>query len=196
MASESNAGRQDMAVRSGFDWSAFFTGALALLLLAIVLGAAVVFGGLYPVGASTGDPPGVGPILGASRDHAVERSASGLKAPTLTQADILSGGSHFKGMCQECHGGPGATREDFAGAMNPTPPDLAEATGDLSTEQVFWIAKNGLKMTGMPAFGKTDSDEMLWKVAAFVKTLPKVSPGQYAALPNAHGKQEAGHDSD
>ena len=51
-------------------------------------------------------------------------------------------------------------------------------------------------MTGMPAFGKVDGDDELWKVAAFVKALPKVSPAQYAALPNAHEKEEAGHDSD
>ena len=75
--------------------------------------------------------------------------------------------------------------------MNPHPPDLARAAGDLSVSEVFWIAKNGLKMTGMPAFGKTDEDEELWKVAAFVKALPRASASEYAAIPNAH---EAEHE--
>jgi mono/diheme cytochrome c family protein len=41
-------------------------------------------------------------------------------------------------------------------------------------------------MSGMPGFGKTDSDDELWKVAAFVKQLPKVSASDYASMPNAH----------
>jgi mono/diheme cytochrome c family protein len=175
-----------MATARGFSWGAFFGGALALLILAIIVGAIIAFGGFYPVAASTGDPPGVGALLSASRDHAVEKSAAGLHPPQFTQADIREGGSHFKGMCQECHGGPGVKPEAFSTAMNPDPPDLGKATDDLSVSEVFWIAKNGLKMTGMPAFGKVDEDEELWKIAAFVKQMEKVSPAQYAALPNAH----------
>ena len=73
--------------------------------------------------------------------------------------------------------------------MHPDPPDLGKATGDLSTADVFWIAKHGLKMTGMPAFGKTDGDDELWKVASFVKHLSTTSPQEYAALPNAHDRK-------
>jgi mono/diheme cytochrome c family protein len=181
-----------MATARGFGWGAFFAGAIAMILLAIVIVAIVVFGGFYPVAASTGDPPGVAALLSASRDHAVERSASGLTPPQLTQADIRDGGSHFKSTCEECHGGPGVKPEAFATAMNPDPPDLGKATDDLSVSQVFWIAKHGLKMTGMPAFGKVDEDGELWKVAAFVKQMEKVSPSQYAALPKAKEEGEEG----
>lgn len=170
-------------------------GAIVLLLLLIVIAAAVIFGGLYPVGASSPHSAGVQWAIGAARDRAVERSASGLKPPIFSAADIREGGSHFKGMCQECHGGPGAEPEEFATAMNPRPPNLARAAGDLSTSEVFWIAKNGLKMTGMPAFGKTDEDEELWKVAAFVKSLPRFRASDYASLPNAH-EHEEGAESD
>jgi mono/diheme cytochrome c family protein len=178
-----------MAPRSGFSWSAFFFGALALFLLLVAIGAAIAFGGLFPVAATTSHSAPVRSLIEVTRDKAVERSASGLKAPAFSAADIQEGAGHFKGMCQECHGGPGVEREEFAGAMNPRPPDLGKATDDLSIEQVFWIAKNGLKMTGMPAFGKTDEDEELWKVAAFVKQMNKVSPQQYAAIGNAHEKE-------
>jgi mono/diheme cytochrome c family protein len=181
-----------MAARRGFGWGAFFAGAIAVILLAIVAAAIVVFGGYYPVAASKGDPVGVGPLLSASRDHAVERSASRLTAPRFSAADVREGAGHFKGMCEECHGAPGVRPGEFASGMNPRPPDLAEAADDLSVAEVFWIAKNGLKMTGMPAFGKTDEDEELWKVAAFVKAMPKFSASDYAAIPNAH-EEEHGH---
>lgn len=177
-----------MASRRSFSWGSFFAGALAVLLVIVVAGGAIVLGGLYPVAASSGDPTGVAAILKATRERAVERSAKQLKAPQFSAEAILEGGSHFKGMCQQCHGGPGAKREEFAGGMNPRPPDLARTTGDLSAAEIFWIEKNGLKMTGMPAFGATDEDDELWKIAAFVKQLPKIDPDQYAAIPKAQEK--------
>lgn len=178
-----------MTTRTGFSWVAFAAGSITIIALAIGVAAIVVFGGLYPVAASKGDPVGVGPLLSASRDHAVERSAAGLTAPRMSAADIREGAGHFKGMCQACHGGPGVQPAEFASGMNPQPPNLAEAADDLSVAEVFWIAKNGLKMTGMPAFGKTDGDDELWKVAAFVKALPKVSASDYGAIPNAHEEE-------
>ena len=54
--------------------------------------------------------------------------------------------------------------------MNPAPPDLKEAVGDLSAAEIFWVAKNGIRMTGMPGFaGLGAEDAELWAIAAFVK---------------------------
>lgn len=179
-----------MATARGFSWGAFFAGVVATIVLAVAVAAIIIFGGFYPVGAATSHTSGVRWLFAESRDHAVTRSAASLQAPRLSQADAMEGGSHFKGMCQACHGGPGVEPGEFASGMNPRPPDLARTTGDLSLQEVFWIAKNGLKMTGMPAFGKTDEDEELWKIAAFVKQLPKVSASDYASLPNAHEHED------
>lgn len=157
-----------------------------MLLLILLIAAVVALGGFYPVAASKSDPPGVGWVLEETMEHGVKASAKGLNAPKLSQADVLEGGSHFKGMCQACHGGPGAEPEEFAAGMNPKPPNLAEAGQEWTVPEIFWIAKNGIRMSAMPAFGKTDEDDELWKIAAFVKQLPKVSAAKYAALPNAH----------
>jgi len=180
-----------MAIRSS-PISAAALGAVAMLALILVIVAVVVLGGFYPVAASKSDPPGVGWLFEESMEHGVKASAKGLTAPKLSQADVLEGGSHFKGMCQACHGGPGAEPAEFASGMNPKPPNLAEAGADWSVPEIFWIARNGIRMSAMPAFGKTDEDEELWKVAAFVKQLPKVSAAQYASLPNAHEDGEEG----
>jgi mono/diheme cytochrome c family protein len=178
-----------MAARKGFSWRGFFAGALAVVVLAIIIAAAVAFGGLFPVAASDPHSAGVRWFIAQSRDHAIERGASALAAPKFSAADIREGAGHFKGMCQACHGGPGVAPGEFATGMNPRPPDLSEAADDLSVAEVFWIEKNGLKMTGMPAFGKTDEDEELWKVAAFVKALPSFSAADYASIPNAHEEE-------
>lgn len=169
-------------------------GAVGMLVLLLIAGAAVVFMGLYPVGASQRDPAGIAWLLEESMEHAVKASAKGLEAPRFSQADIREGGSHFKGMCQGCHGGPGVERRGTAAAMNPPPPALAKAAGEFTVPEIFWIAKHGIKMSGMPAFGKSDEDDELWKVAAFVKQLPKVSEADYAGLPNAHARPEAAHE--
>lgn len=182
-----------MASARKSSFGAFIGGALALLVLLVLIAAIIALGGFYPVGASSQHSAPVRWLLTESRENSVKRSASGLKAPQFSAADIREGAGHFKGMCQECHGGPGAQPEEFAAGMNPRPPNLAKAADDLSVSEIFWIERNGLKMTGMPSFAKTDPDEDLWKVAEFVKAMSKMSPADYAAIPNAH-EQEHHHD--
>ena len=180
-----------MAERTGFSWSAAAIGAVASLLLLALIGAVLVFGGFVPVSASKSDPDRMSKIIHSTMERSVKRSAQGLQAPQLSRADALEGGSHFKGMCQQCHGAPGAERDDFATGLNPRPPDLAERAGEWTREEIFWIAKHGIRMTGMPAFGPTAPDDELWKIAAFVEELPNIAADEYAALPDAHA--DGGH---
>src|SRR3954447_428918 len=114
-----------MAQPRRFSLGSALGGAIVAIVAIAAVCAIVCFGGLYPVAASS---PHTGPVrwlIGEAREHSVHRSAAGLAAPALTEADVLQGGSHFKGMCQECHGGPGTEPEEFAAGMNPRPPDLA-----------------------------------------------------------------------
>jgi ketosteroid isomerase-like protein len=65
--------------------------------------------------------------------------------------------------------------------MNPKPPALAAIPRETPAEQ-FWIIKHGLKMTAMPAWGTTHSDEEIWNMVAFLQKLPTMTPEQYQAL--------------
>lgn len=175
----------------GFSLGSVVIGAIAAVVILVLVGLGVIYSGSYDVAASSRDGGVLRWVLGSTRAHSIERRAGDLKPPSFTQADIREGGSHFKAMCQECHGGPGAEREEFATAMNPAPPDLSKVANRFSEAEIFWVAKNGIKMTGMPAFGKTDEDEELWKVAAFVKRgLGTMSASEYESLPNAHEHEE------
>ncbi|MGH9697368.1 MAG: c-type cytochrome, partial [Bryobacteraceae bacterium] len=60
-------------------------------------------------------------------------------------------------------------------------PELRHGTR-LTPAEEFWVVKHGLKMTGMPAWGVTHSDELLWNVVAFLRELPELTPDQYQAL--------------
>jgi hypothetical protein len=64
----------------------------------------------------------------------------------------------------------------YTGAYNVAATELA---------QVYWIAKHGVKMAGMPAFGPSHDDHTLWSVAAFVKELPAMTPERYAGIGGA-----------
>ena len=62
-------------------------------------------------------------------------------------------------MCVVCHGAPGKEPSYIRQGLRPEPPNLAESSKRWGGAELFWIIKNGIKMTGMPAFGPTHQDE-------------------------------------
>jgi mono/diheme cytochrome c family protein len=66
--------------------------------------------------------------------------------------------------------------------MKPEPPALTAAAADWSPEEVAWIVENGIRMSGMPAFGGRLAPEEIVAVAAFVRELPRLSPGDYSGM--------------
>ena len=127
--------------------------------------------------------------------NSVEARAADVAAPAYVAGDappeaLAAGAGAYKAMCQHCHSGPGAERAEWASGMRPRPPHLAEAAAHWKPEEVFWIVKHGVKMTGMPAFGPSHDDAALWNLVAFVKRLPAMSPERYAAL---GAGDDAGH---
>lgn len=53
--------------------------------------------------------------------------------------------------------------------------------------ELYWVIKNGIKMTGMAAFGPTHSEDELWGIVAFLKRLPNLRPEEYRAMIKAAG---------
>jgi len=81
-----------------------------------------------------------------------------------------------------CHGAPGAKWAKFSEGLRPDPPDLKDVGNQLEPGQLFWVVKNGIKMTGMPSFGLIKvEDKEIWTIVAFIKKLPTVSPEDYKA---------------
>jgi hypothetical protein len=80
-----------------------------------------------------------------------------------------------------CHGAPGVEWSKFSEGLNPGPPDLKDVVDD-PPQDIFWVIKNGIKMTGMPSFGKIEvPDQEIWSIVAFVKKLPTISEDDYKA---------------
>jgi len=161
--------------------TAVFTAAIVLVFM-IVIGLIVVYSGLPNVAANQPEGAIASWVLGTTQDHSVRRHASGI-SPDLARADLAEGAEHYAAMFIMCHGGPGNEPPNYVGlGLNPTSPDLREAAGDWKPGEIYWIIENGIKMTGMPAFGKTHSPEQLTNITAFVAKMPTMTVEEYKRL--------------
>ena len=166
-------------------------GAIGLMVLVAVIVLTVAYTGFYNIAATEEHASLTRWVFDTTFHSSVRRHAAGLDAPaSFTPANIESGAREYRSMCEHCHGAPGVEADTWAGGMRPQPPHLTEAAAEWELEEVFWLAKHGARMTGMPAFGPTHDDRTLWNVAAFVKELPAMTPERYAAFGNAHGERQ------
>jgi mono/diheme cytochrome c family protein len=156
---------------------------IVLIVLLALLGIGFAYSGLWDVSASSKEAPWLRQILVTVKDRAIARRAAGITAPPLADpAMVRTGLVHFSEMCVTCHGGPGVPAAELAMGLNPDAPSLAKEGADQSPAQLFWVVKNGIKMTGMPAFGPTHTDEEIWAIVAFLKRLPQLDDAGYAAM--------------
>lgn len=92
---------------------------------------------------------------------------------------IGSGGMTFNGDCAFCHGQDGITPSDVGKGMYPRVPSLASPeVQQWSDAELFWIIKNGNRYTGMGGFGKSLSDEQIWDLVHYVRSLASQNPAQ------------------
>ena len=107
------------------------------------------------------------------------------------EATFLAAADVYKQNCAVCHGLPGEPQSAIAKGMFPKPPELFQGTGvtDDPAWETYWKDKNGIRMTGMPAFKDTLNDTQLWQVSVLLANADKISPAVKSALtshpPNA-----------
>jgi mono/diheme cytochrome c family protein len=86
---------------------------------------------------------------------------------------------HFAHHCAICHGNDGGGDTPFGRGLYPKPPDLRAAlTQDRADGEIFWIIENGVRLTGMPAFGSPGGHgdaEDSWKLVRFIRHLPSLT---------------------
>jgi mono/diheme cytochrome c family protein len=112
----------------------------------------------------------------------VQREAPEVSNPVApTDVNLIAGGKMFMNNCAGCHGGIDGV-EDNSGTLFPQIPQLHKVGTDYTEAQVFWIAKHGIRRTGMFANGKWYSDKDLWTVAAYVKRIRNLPTAVQDAL--------------
>ena len=157
---------------------------VASILAAIIAAAALaIYSGAYNVAADIPHTRPVYWLLEIARERSIEVRAKDIAVPSnLSDAKrIESGAGQYAEMCAGCHLAPGMRRTEIARGLYPRAPELRRRAHSDPAED-FWVVKHGIKMTGMPAWGVTHSDELLWDVVAFLQTLPELTAEQYQAL--------------
>ena len=155
----------------------------ATVIVILLGGAGYLYSGVYNVGATERHWDLTYWLLETARDRSIEVHAAGIPVPAeLGDHDkILLGTEHFAAHCAVCHGAPGVPKGDIAKGLYPQPPNLADAAKQFSTAELFWIVKNGIKMSGMPSWADHSDDE-LWATVAFIEKLPGITEQDYAQL--------------
>lgn len=169
--------------------------AAVLIALVVVLPALAALFGVYNVAADSPHTVLTRKVIAFVRERSVDIRAKAVHVPPLDRPDMISeGAEHYDAMCTGCHLAPGMGENEMRPGMNPKPPILARMVGEYPAEQ-FWVIKHGIKMSGMPAWGFTHSDDEIWNMVAFLQKLPTLSPTEYRALvARSSGHHEHVHD--
>jgi mono/diheme cytochrome c family protein len=139
-----------------------------------------VYSGVYNVAASKPENAITAWLFSTTMRRSVARHADPAVAPGQSTDDqVRQGFKLYNETCVYCHGAPGKDPVDIGKGLNPEPPYLADTVDRWTTPELFWIVKNGVRMTGMPSFGGTHSDADLAACVAFIQRLPKMTPEQY-----------------
>jgi mono/diheme cytochrome c family protein len=101
-------------------------------------------------------------------------------------ANLHEGLEHFADHCAMCHANNGSGDTPIGRGMYPKPPVLRDArTQSLSDGELFSIIQNGIRFTGMPAFGGAGGDhddQDSWRLVQFVRHLPKITDKELAEM--------------
>lgn len=162
---------------------------LIILGLLIATIATFVWSGSYNVAANVPHWKITHRFLEEVRERSISAQSRAIVVPSIKDPKLVDiGFKNYHAMCRLCHGAPGNPRTEIAKGLYPNPPDFTLKDIKMPNEaELYWIIKNGIKMTGMPAFGPTHSDEELWGIVAFLKGLADLKPEEYQTMVKAAG---------
>ena len=156
---------------------------VAVAAIAIVSAITTIFSGAYDVTATKQHTAPVYWTLDTAVRQAIKHGARDISAPSLDSPDMIRRGlSLYRDSCAQCHGAPGVAPAPFSHGMMPLPNSLAQTARQWKAEEVYWVTRNGLKMTGMPAWRFRYPDADLWAIVAFVMNMPSLTARDYATM--------------
>ena len=115
-----------------------------------------------------------------------------LRNPVPLTPDVLKEArAHFADHCAGCHANDGSGQTKMGKNFYPKSPDLRLAeTQDMSDGEMFFVIQNGIRFTGMPAWGTGDPSEDTdsWKLVHFIRHLPRLSQEELAEMKTLNPK--------
>jgi thiosulfate dehydrogenase len=155
------------------------TGVVLTIVLAIAGGYLFIVSGGVPMATSSAPLP-LEETVAKMVLRASYKGSLDLKDPLPLNDDNLKGGADvYNGNCAMCHGALDQPRPDLATAMFPPAPQLLKQ-GDMVSDdpegETYWKVTNGIRLSGMPAFGKILNDTRRWQVTMLLAHADKLTP--------------------
>ncbi len=162
---------------------------LILIAVLIIITVLYFFLGFYNVSANKKHMKITEMVLHSISESSIKRNAEGIQNPhDINNKDIYENGfMEYDEMCVQCHGWASLEPSNTGKGLNPKPPLFPEEVlNEFTVEEIFWVIKNGVKMTGMPAYGPTHEDETIWAIAIFLDKSRNLSANEYSDLKNKY----------
>ncbi len=156
---------------------------LIALVVAAVAATVFVWSGIYNIAASSPHTQPVYSLLEMTMQQSVRLRARDAQPPALDAPGLFErGAACYQHRCELCHGAPGVAQNDIALGMQPVPGPLVNANKRFNTRELYWITRNGITMSGMPAWKLQLSEGDTWALVAFIERLPQLTPAAYRQL--------------
>ncbi|HKJ43212.1 MAG TPA: cytochrome c [Sunxiuqinia sp.] len=136
-------------------------------------------------------------IIRTTKHNSINKRAKDIQVPENLKdsAMLVEGFQHYNEMCVMCHAAPGEEAGEMTEGLYPEPPKLYKHPEPDAAQQFFWVIKNGIKMTSMPAFGPTHDDQKIWAITAFVtQKLGEMTPEEYHKWAKKYIHENGDHD--
>jgi mono/diheme cytochrome c family protein len=178
-----------------------------VLILALIVGAGIYLWRLKKQGFSARKEPSAleTTVARNMRNMAIPASARNEENPWKdldNAANRKEAREHWADHCAFCHANDGSGNTDTGKNMYPKPPDMRlAATQNLTDGELYYIIENGVRLTGMPAWGDArfiDQDDDTWKIVLFIRHLPHLTQEDLDDMKayNPKGKMEEEDEED
>lgn len=167
----------------------FIVDAMVALGIGAATGGIVVASGVVNVAANEPHSSFIYQTLAFARERSIASRLSDINVPeNFTDTErVRRGAGNYAAMCVDCHLAPEMADSEIRKGLYPTPPNLS-AKSELSpaprnAARDFWIIKNGIKASGMPAWSSGGmEDAAIWDLVAFLQKMPLMAKADYEQL--------------
>lgn len=162
----------------------FFLGIFAGAFLVPLFGFLYLRFGYVPMAVDGPVIPFEEMLAGSAIQAKIAREAPAQAGLPASDDNVTAGAALYRKHCIECHGLPGVAATPSATGMYPAPPQFFEQKmmGNEPVGQAYWIIRNGIRLTGMPGYKATLTEEQIWQLAQFLSRREALPPSAAAEL--------------
>jgi mono/diheme cytochrome c family protein len=125
------------------------------------------------------------------RGGAIPSRYETMKNPVAPTTEVIREGMvHWADHCTACHANNGSGDTMYGKTMYPRPPDMRQKdTQEISDGELYYTIKNGVRLSGMPAFGDPGDDDVdSWKLVSFIRHLPQLTDAEETEMQRLNPK--------